>query len=182
VAIKQLEGYRGSIRDFITPISESAFGGDVLKFHDAEGNPTGMTMNMKKGQPMYSTDICNYGIIENGIAEMFEQFEQQDITGSNATYQEFHPNLSSTNKIKNGTLTCKVNGVRLDSDNDQTKNYNGVEFFLDTTQTKLRIRKLYVKDDTAYGQNRELLGIDLGISAQKLYSDRITIRYQQEVR
>ena len=182
MGITQLEGYIGSIRDFISPISESAFGADVLKFHDTNKNPTGMTMNMKKGQPMYSTDICNCGIIENGIAESFEQFEEQDITGSNVTYQEFHPNLGSTNKIKNGTLTCKVNGVRLDSSHNQTQNHTGVEFFLDTTQTKLRIRKLYVKDDTTYGQNRELLGIDLGVSAQKLYSDRITIRYQQEAR
>jgi hypothetical protein len=180
VAIKQLEGYRGSIRDFITPISESAFSGDVLKFHDADGNPTGMTMNMKKGQPYYSTDICNTGILENGIAETYEMFEATDITGSNATYQEFHPNLSSTNKMKSGTIICKVNGVRLDSDNDQTKNYNGVEFFTDTTQRKLRVRKLYVKDENAYGENRKLLGIDLGMSALKKYSDRVTIRYQQE--
>ena len=86
MAIKQLEGYVGSIRDFITPISESAFSGDVLKFHDADGNPTGMTMNMAKGQPYYSTDICNTGILENGIAEKYEMFETADITGSNATY------------------------------------------------------------------------------------------------
>jgi len=182
VGIKQLEGYVRSIRDFITPISESAFGGDVLKFHDADGNPTGMTMNMKKGQPVYSTDICNTGIIENGIADTLEQFETSDITGSNATYQEFHPNLSSTNKIKNGTLKCSVNGVPLDSAQDQTLNHNGVEVFLDSTQTRVRVRKLYVKDETAYGKNRKLLGINLGLSDLKIYSDRVTLRYQQEAR
>ena len=182
MGIKQLEGYVGSIRDFITPISESAFGGDVLKFHDADGNPTGMTMNMKKGQPVYSTDICNTNIIENGIAETLEQFDTADVTGSNATNQEYHPNLSSTNKIKNGTLKCTVNGVPLDSAQDQTLNHNGVEVFLDSTQTKVRVRKLYVKDANAYGQNRKLLGIALGISPQKIHADRITLRYQQEAR
>ena len=182
MGIKQLEGYVGSIRDFITPISESVFGGDVLKFHDANKNDTGMTMNMKKGQPFFSTDICNVGIIENGIGETLEQFEYADVTGSNATYQEFHPNLSDTNKIKNGTLSVQVNGVNLDSAQDQTTNEAGVEFFMDSTQTKVRIRKLYVKDDSAYGKNRELLGINLGLSDLKIYSDRVTLRYQQEAR
>ena len=90
--------------------------------------------------------------------------------------------MSSTNKIKNGTLKCTVNGVPLDSAQDQTLNHNGVEVFLDSTQTKVRVRKLYVKDANAYGQNRKLLGIDLGISPQKIHADRITLRYQQEAR
>ena len=53
---------------------------------------------------------------------------------------------------------------------------------MDSTQTKVRIRKLYVKDDSAYGKNRELLGINLGLSDLKIYSDRVTLRYQQEAR
>ena len=35
--VKQVEGYIGTTRDFTTPISESAFGGDVLKFHIGNG-------------------------------------------------------------------------------------------------------------------------------------------------
>ena len=58
----------------------------------------------------------------------------------------------------------------------------GVEFFMDSTQTKVRIRKLYVKDESKYGKNRKLLGIDLGLSPLKIYSDRVTLRYQQEAK
>lgn len=53
---------------------------------------------------------------------------------------------------------------------------------MDSTQTKVRIRKLYVKDESKYGQNRKLLGIDLGLSPLKIYSDRVTLRYQQEAK
>ena len=79
-------------------------------------------------------------------------------------------------------MQLQVNGVNLDSAQDQTTNEAGVEFFMDSTQTKVRIRKLYVKDDSAYGKNRELLGINLGLSDLKIYSDRVTLRYQQEAR
>ena len=79
-------------------------------------------------------------------------------------------------------MKCNVNGVPLDTAQDQTLNHNGVEVFLDSTQTRVRVRKLYVKDESTYGKNRKLLGINLGISDLKIYSDRVTLRYQQEAR
>ena len=53
---------------------------------------------------------------------------------------------------------------------------------MDSTQTKVRIRKLYVKDESTYGKNRKLLGINLGLSDLNRYSDVVTLRYQQEAR
>ena len=36
--LRNLEGYKGSTRNFVAPVSESKFGGDFLQFTDTSGS------------------------------------------------------------------------------------------------------------------------------------------------
>lgn len=181
LGIKQVEGYRGVTRDFVSPISESVFGGDVLKFHDntASSIENGFTMNLVKGSPYYSTDIVNRDFSDSAIYYMRENFVFNEMTASTSEYQEFHPRLlGDKRKVKNGTLQISVNGWPMRSISgstiDQTISTNGVEFYLDSTQKKVRIKKLYVEDESKVAGERVLLGIDLNDD------DIISFKYQQE--
>ena len=180
--VKQVEGYIGTTRDFTTPISESAFGGDVLKFHDntTSSIENGFSMNLVKGSPYHSTDIVNKDFSDLAMYYMRENFVFNEMTTSTSEYQEFHPRLlGDKRKVKNGTLQVGVNGwpLRIISGSttiDQTIRTNGVEFFLDSTQKKVRIKKLYVEDESKVAGERVLLGIDLN------NEDIISFKYQQE--
>lgn len=181
LGIKQVEGYRGVTRDFVSPISESVFGGDVLKFHDSTTSSieNGFTMNLVKGSPYYSTDIVNRDFSDSAIYYMRENFVFNEMTASTSEYQEFHPRLlGDKRKVKNGTLQISVNGWSLRSISgsiiDQTISTNGVEFYLDSTQKKVRIKKLYVEDESKVAGERVLLGIDLNSD------DIVSFKYQQE--
>jgi len=57
---------------------------------------------------------------------------------------------------------------------DQSISSNGVEFFLDSTYKKVRIKKLYVEDENKVAGERVLLGIDLNSD------DIVSFKYQQE--
>ncbi len=181
MGITQVEGYSGTTRDFVSPISESAFGGDVLKFHDSTTSSieNGFSMNLVKGSPYHSTDIVNRDFSDSAMYYTRENFVFNEMTASTSEYQEFHPRLlGDKRKVKNGTLQVNVNGWPMRSISgstiDQSISSNGVEFFLDSTYEKVRIKKLYVEDESKVAGERVLLGIDLNSD------DIVSFKYQQE--
>jgi len=175
-AIRQVEGYIGTTRDFLSPISESTFGSDVLKFHDKAGRENGFSMNLVKGSPVYSTDVCSRDFVD-GMWTIQENFGLVHMTSSTSEYQEFHPtHLGDKRKIKSGTLKVRVNGydLRTMSGSTDQSNTNKVEAYLDSTYKKVRIKKLYIEDINKIAGDRVLLGIDLNDE------DTISLKYQQE--
>lgn len=181
LGIKQVEGYRGVTRDFMSPISESAFGGDVLKFHDSTTSSieNGFSINLVKRSPYHSTDIVNREFSDSAMYYTRENFVFNEMTASTSEYQEFHPRLlGDKRKVRNGTLQVSINGWPLRSMSgstiDQSISSNGVEIFLDSTYKKVRVKKLYIEDESKVAGERVLLGIDLN------NDDTISFKYQQE--
>ena len=136
-------------------------------------------MNLVKGSPYYSTDIVNKDFSDSAMYYTRENFVFNEMTASTSEYQEFHPRLlGDKRKVKNGTLQVNVNGWPMRSISgstiDQSISSNGVEFFLDSTYKKVRIKKLYVEDENKVAGERVLLGIDLNSD------DIVSFKYQQE--
>ena len=51
---------KGVKHEFIKPVSESKFSGDVLVFRDSDKNPIEYSMNMRSGGPKTRTDVVNF--------------------------------------------------------------------------------------------------------------------------
>ena len=56
---RTLEGYKGSTRNFMAPVSESKFSGDKFKFTDEDDNFVNYVMNNKAGKPIQKNEILN---------------------------------------------------------------------------------------------------------------------------
>lgn len=155
MARKFLEGLKGSIRKFVSPVSESRFGGDRLRFRDTGSLYLSMSFDNKSAIPTIDTDVLNLrgGNLFFDIKRQL--FKTSETSVVNSYYQEFLPTIPSGYKMKNGTVRAKVNGLEQLSNGDQTVTAS-VDFMIDSTQKKVRIRKAQTGDDS--GGN---VGIDL---------------------
>jgi hypothetical protein len=157
MARKFLEGLKGSIRKFVSPVSESRFGGDRLRFRDTGSLYLSMSFDNKSAIPTIDTDVLNLrgGNLFFDIKRQL--FKTSETSVVNSYYQEFLPTIPSGYKMKNGTVRAKVNGLEQLSNGDQTVTAS-VDFMIDSTQKKVRIRKAQTGDDSSSGGN---VGIDL---------------------
>ena len=120
---RTLEGYKGSTRNFMAPVSESKFSGDKFKFTDEDDNFVNYVMNNKAGKPIQKNEILN-------LAEGNVIYPQNSQAFSGLSYftvndeQEFRPTLTDGYRLKNNSVIVKVNGVTQISNSDQTSNTN----------------------------------------------------------
>ena len=158
MARQHLEGLKGSIRKFILPVSESVFGGDRVVFRDTGSVGLSYRMNfVDTGKAVIGDDIINLRSGTRLYNVQRQYFQTSEVSVSNTYYQEFLPTIPSGYKMKNGTVRAKVNGLEQLTNGDQTVTAS-VDFMIDSTQKKVRIRKAQTGDDSSSGGN---VGIDL---------------------
>jgi len=154
MARQYLEGLKGSIRKFILPVSESVFDGDRIVFRDTGSVGLSYRMNfVDAGKAVIGDDVINLRSGTRLYNVQRQYFQTSEVTVSNTYYQEFLPTIPSGYKMKNGTVKAKVNGLEQLTNGDQTVTAS-VDFMIDSTQKKIRIRK--AQNGTEKG-----LGIDL---------------------
>ena len=154
MARQYLQGLKGSIRKFILPVSESVFGGDRVVFRDTGSVGLSYRMNfVENGDAEIGDDVINLRSGTRLYNVQRQYFQTSEVTVSNTYYQEFLPTIPSGYKMKNGTVKAKVNGLEQLTNGDQTVTAS-VDFMIDSTQKKIRIRK--AQNGTEKG-----LGIDL---------------------
>ncbi len=154
MARRYLQGVKGSIRKFILPVSESVFGGDRVVFRDTGSVGLSYRMNfVDAGKAVIDDDVINLRSGTHFYNVQRQYFQTSEVNVSNTYYQEFLPTIPSGYKMKNGTVKAKVNGLEQLTNGDQTVTAS-VDFMIDSTQKKIRIRK--AQNGTDKG-----LGIDL---------------------
>jgi hypothetical protein len=154
MARQHLEGLKGSVRKFILPVSESVFAGDRIVFRDTGSVGLSYRMNfVDTGKAVIDDDIINLRSGNNNFNMYRQFFSSSEASVSNTYYQEFLPTIPSGYKMKNGTVKAKINGLEQLTNGDQTVTAS-VDFMIDSTHKKIRIRK--AQNGTDKG-----LGIDL---------------------
>jgi len=157
-----LQGYKGSTRKFMAPVSESKFNADVMEFKDTNSNRVPFQMANKKGYATKNADVIGYGDGNHRYIKQSKQYKLSNFS-EESTYYQLDLGLASTDKIS--TINIFVNGVSQDSSpNGNTETFEA-DFNLVDNYRQVRLYKRYV-------QNSKFFGIDLNSS------DDIEIRYQ----
>ena len=156
------EGYKGSTRKYMAPVSESKFNADVMEFKDTNSNRVPFQMANKKGYATKNADVIGYGDGNHRYIKQSKQYKLSNFS-EESTYYQLDLGLASTDKIS--TINIFVNGVSQDSSpNGNTETFEA-DFNLVDNYRQVRLYKRYV-------QNSKFFGIDLNSS------DDIEIRYQ----
>ena len=87
--ITQLEGYKGNLRKFVSPVSESIFNADKIEFTDESGSNLPYRMNNLDGAPTIKYDIMSMGAMRDFSRERVRELGFTDISTSTSDYQEF---------------------------------------------------------------------------------------------
>jgi hypothetical protein len=166
---RELLGLKGSIRKFVSPVSESYFSGDILRFHDSSTSYLTHEMNMIQGYATKDPHTLAQGESILLYTTKTQKFGINDYTDASG-YQEFAPTIGNgLLRLKAGTVFVKVNGLNQTSKLPEQTQTTNVDFYLDSTQTKVRLRKL----------SSDAYGIDLGLNPHQR-PDLIQINYQLE--
>ena len=156
------QGYKGSTRKYMVPVSESKFNADVMEFKDTNSNRVPFQMANKKGYATKNADVIGYGDGNHRYIKQSKQYKLSNFS-EESTYYQLDLGLASTDKIS--TINIFVNGVSQDSSpNGNTETFEA-DFNLVDNYRQVRLYKRYV-------QNSKFFGIDLNSS------DDIEIRYQ----
>jgi|TARA_R100000781_G_C4061984_1_gene121339 hypothetical protein len=156
------QGYKGSTRKYMAPVSESKFNADVMEFKDTNSNRVPFQMANKKGYATKNADVIGYGDGNHRYIKQSKQYKLSNFS-EESTYYQLDLGLASTDKIS--TINIFVNGVSQDSSpNGNTETFEA-DFNLVDNYRQVRLYKRYV-------QNSKFFGIDLNSS------DDIEIRYQ----
>ena len=172
---KTLEGYKGSVRKYVTAYSESVFDGDHLRFTDTGSQYVNYTMDMKSGAATVTEDVIPFGQMNTLVGMVTHTFQGSEMSAETPIYQEFSPTLESGYQLKYGTVKVNVNGVEQSSTTMQ-EDSNYIDFYLDSTCNTIRLKKQYVVIPGTDKHNA--IGKLAGITLIDL--DRIDIEYQME--
>ena len=156
------EGYKGSTRKYMAPVSESKFNADVMEFKDTNSNRVPFQMANQKGYATKNADVIGYG-----DANVRYNIKRKNYKLSNfseeSTYYQLDLGLPSTDKIAD--IHMFINGVSYEeSPRGNTETFEA-DFNLVDNYRQVRLYK-------KYGQNSKLFGIDLNSS------DDVEIHYQ----
>ena len=156
------QGYKGSNRKFMAPVSESVFNADVMEFKDENNNQLPFQMANKRGYAKNNADVIAFGDGNHRYNIKRRNYKQSDFS-EESTYYQLDLDLSSTDNL--GNLNVSVNTVKQAiSPKGNTETFEA-DFNLVDNYRQLRLYKKYV-------QNSKLFGIDL------TSSDSIQIEYQ----
>ena len=157
-----LQGYKGSNRKFMAPVSESKFNADVMEFKDTNSNRVPFQMANKKG---YATK--NADVIGLGDGNVRYNIKRKNYKLSNfseeSTYYQLDLGLASTDKIAD--IHMFINGVSYEESPSGNAETFEADFNLVDNYRQVRLYK-------KYAQNSKLFGIDLNSS------DDVEIHYQ----
>ena len=139
--IDKRTGLKTKTRPFMLPVSESSFSGDRIRFRDTGSANLDYTIDNKNGFPVVDTDIVH---LSGGNERYFyqrEHFTYSERSTQTSAYNEFQPTIADNYCIRNGSLRIFINGVEQFSNTDQTASASA-DFFVDSTQKKIRIHRL----------------------------------------
>ena len=160
---RTLEGYKGSTRNFMAPVSESKFSGDKFRFTDEDDKFVNYVMNNKAGKPIQNNEILNLGegnVIYPQNSQAFSGLSYFTVNDE----QEFRPTLTDGYRLKNNSVIVKVNGVTQISNSDQTSN-TSTDIYLTPDLNYVRVKK----------QSTGGYGVTL------IDTDKVEIKFQKEV-
>ena len=159
---RTLEGYKGSTRNFMAPVSESKFSGDKFRFTDEDDNFVNYVMNNKAGKPIQDNEVLN---LREGNArypqnlQLFGGLSHFIVNGE----QEFRPTLNEGYRLRNNSVIVKINGVTQVSNSNQTSSTNA-DIYLTPDLNYVRVKK----------QSTGVYGVTL------IDTDRVEIKFQKE--
>lgn len=156
------QGYKGSNRKFMAPVSESKFNADVMEFKDTNNNRVPFQMANEKGYATKNADVISLGDGNHRYNIKRRNYKLSDFS-EESTYYQLDLDLSSTDNL--GNINVSVNTVKQAiSPKGNTETFEA-DFNLVDNYRQLRLYKKYV-------QNNKLFGIDL------ISDDSIQIEYQ----
>ena len=156
------QGYKGSNRKFMTPVSESKFNADVMEFKDTNNNRVPFQMANQKGYATRNADVIGFGDGNHRYLKQSKQYKLSNFS-EESTYYQLDLGLASTDKVS--VINIFVNGISQDSSpNGNTETFEA-DFNLVDNYRQVRLYK-------KYAQNSKLFGITL------TSSDSIQIEYQ----
>ena len=157
-----LQGYKGSNRKFMAPVSESKFNADVMEFKDTNNNRVPFQMANEKGYATKNADVISLGDGNHRYNIKRRNYKLSDFS-EESTYYQLDLDLSSTDNL--GNINVSVNTVKQAiSPKGNTETFEA-DFNLVDNYRQLRLYKKYT-------QNSKLFGIDLNSS------DDVEIHYQ----
>ena len=160
---RTLEGYKGSTRNFMSPVSESKFSGDKFQFKDEDDNFVNYVMNNKAGKPIQDNEVLNLGEGNTIYPQNLQAFGGLSYTSVN-NEQEFRPTITDGYRLKNNSVIVKINGVTQVSNSDQTSSTNA-DVYLTPDLNYVRVKK----------QGAGVYGVTL------IDRDKVEIKFQKEV-
>ena len=160
---RTLEGYKGSTRNFMAPVSESKFSGDKFKFTDEDDNFVNYVMNNKAGKPIQKNEILNLGEGDTIYPQNLQSFSGLSYFTVNDE-QEFRPTIADGYRLRNNSVIVKINGVTQISNSDQTSN-TSTDIYLTPDLNYVRVKK----------QSTGGYGVTL------IDTDKVEIKFQKEV-
>jgi len=156
------EGYKGSTRKYMAPVSESKFNADVMEFKDTNSNRVPFQMANKRGYATKNADVIGYGDGNHRYNIKRKNYKLSNFS-EESTYYQLDLGLSSTDNLDN--INVSVNTVKQAiSPKGNTETFEA-DFNLVDNYRQVRLYKKYV-------QNSKLFGIDL------TSSDDIQLEYQ----
>ena len=139
--IDKRTGLKGRTRAFMYPVSESSFSADRIRFRDTGSVFLDYTIDNKNGFPVVDTDIIHLSSGNERYFYQREHFKYSERSTQTSAYNEFQPTIADNYCIRNGSLRIFINGVEQSSNTDQTASASA-DFFVDSTQKKIRIHTL----------------------------------------
>lgn len=157
-----LQGYKGSTRNFMAPVSESKFNADVMAFKDSNGKRVPYDMSNRLGYATKNVDVIAYGDGNIRYYKKHKNYKLSDFSAQ-ATYYQLDLGLAASDKV--GTINLSVNSIQqTPSPKGNTSTFEA-DFYLVDNYRQVRLFK-------RYGQNSKPFGVDLNSS------DDIEIQYQ----
>jgi len=157
-----LQGYKGSTRKFMAPVSESKFNADVMEFKDTNNKRVPFQMANQKGYATRNADVLSYGDANLRYGKNKKGYNLSSFS-EESTYYQLDLGLSSTDNLDN--INVSVNTVKQAiSPKGNTETFEA-DFNLVDNYRQVRLYKKYV-------QNSKLFGLDLNSS------DDVEIHYQ----
>ena len=160
---RTLEGYKGSTRNFMAPVSESKFSGDKFQFKDEDDNFVNYVMNNKAGKPIQDNEVLNLGEGNTIYPQNLQAFGGLSYT-SVINEHEFRPTITDGYRLKNNSVIVKINGVTQVSNSNQTSSTNA-DIYLTPDLNYVRVKK----------QVAGVYGVTL------IDRDKVEIKFQKEV-
>ena len=104
------QGYKGSNRKFMAPVSESKFNADVMEFKDTNSNRVPFQMANQKGYSTRNADVIGFGDGNHRYKNQRKPYKLSNFS-EESTYYQLDLGLASTDKVS--VINIFVNGIKM---------------------------------------------------------------------